>query len=189
MILTSRLLLLFTEFFNIALFTIGGGLAMLPLIEDTFVRKHKVLTKEDMLNMISLTQTIPGLIAINAAVFVGNKLAGWKGSLVATVSVILPSLLIIMLIAWFFPLQNVTNPHILAAFNCVRAAVLGMFVILAVRLGKNILKRWSDFILFMLLFPLLLGGISPIWIVLLACGFGGMYETWLKCKHFKGPKT
>ncbi len=162
---------------------------MIPLIEDIFVRKHNMLTKEDMLDMISLTQTIPGLIAVNSAVFVGNKLAGWKGSLSAAVGVVFPSILIIILIAKFFPLQDITNPHILAAFNCVRAAVLGMFIVLAVRLGKNILKRWIDFVLFVLLFCLLLTGVSPVWIVIVACVAGGVYETWLKRKYFEGPKT
>lgn len=185
----TKIILLSIEFFKIALFTIGGGLAMIPLIEDIFVRKHKMLTKEDMLDMIALTQTIPGLISINAAVFVGNKLAGWKGSLVATASVILPSLLIIILIAKFFPLQQITNVHILAAFNCVRAAVLGMFIVLAIHLGKNILKQWLDFLLFVFFFCLLVAKISPVWIVLLACGLGGVYETWLKHKYFNGPKT
>lgn len=185
----QKLILLFAEFFKIALFTIGGGLAMLPMIEETFVRKYKMLTAEDMLDMISLTQTIPGLIAINSAVFVGNKLAGWKGSFVAAAGVILPSLVIIVLIAKFFPLQNVTNPHILAAFNCVRAAVLGMFIVLAVRVGKNLLKCGPDFFLFAMLFVLLLTGIGPVWLVLISCVAGGVYETWLKRKYFKEPKA
>ena len=183
-----KIVLLFVEFFKIALFTVGGGLAMIPLIEDVFVRKHKMLTKEDMLDMISLTQTIPGLIAINSAVFVGNKLAGWKGSFSAVIGVIFPSLLIIILIAKFFPLQDVTNPHILAAFNCVRSAVLGMFIVLAVRLGKNLLKQWISLVLFILLLCLLLVGISPVWMVILSCVAGGVYETWLERKYFKRPK-
>ena len=184
----SKLILLFAEFFKIALFTIGGGLAMLPLIEDTFVRKHGLMSKKDMLDMISLTQTIPGLIAINSAVFVGNKLAGWKGSFAATVGVILPSLVIIILIAKFFPLQNVTNVHILAAFNCVRAAVLGMFVVLAVRVGKSLLTWWADIPLFIVLFALLLTGIGPVWMVLISCVAGGVYETWVKRKYVKEPE-
>lgn len=162
---------------------------MIPLIEDTFVRKHHLLTKEDMLDMLSLTQTIPGLIAINSAVFVGNKLAGWKGSTVATVGVVLPSLIIIMFIAKFFPLQRITNPHILTAFNCVRAAVLGMFIVLAVRVGRNLLKRWLDVVVFLLLFCLLLIGISPVWLVLITCVVGGVYETWLKHTYLKEPKA
>ena len=161
---------------------------MLPLIEDSFVRKYGLLNKEDMLDMISLTQTIPGLIAINSAVFVGNKLAGWKGSFVATVGVILPSLVIIVLIAKFFPLQNVTNVHILAAFNCVRAAVLGMFIVLAFRVGKSLLKIWQDIPVFATLFALLLTGINPVWMVLFSCVAGGMYETWIKRKYMKEPE-
>lgn len=184
----NHLLLLFVEFFKIALFTIGGGLAMLPLIEDTFVRKHHLLTQDDMSDMISLTQTIPGLIAINSAVFVGNRLAGWKGSLIATLGVVSPSIGIIILIAKLFPLQEITNPHILSAFNCVRACVLGLFVILAWRLGKALLKNCFDWILFVLLFGLLLTGIGPVWLVITACVVGGFYETWIKRKLTEGKK-
>ncbi len=185
----KKITLLFIEFFKISLFTIGGGLAMLPLVEATFVRKHGLLTKEESLDMIALTQTIPGLIAINAAVFVGHKLAGWKGSLVATAGVVLPSLVIIMLVAQFFPLQKITNVHLLTAFNCVRAAVLGMFILLAVRLGKNMLKHWLDGVLFLFLLGLLLAGLSPVGLVLIAGGVGGVYETWLKRTYLKEPKA
>ena len=71
--ISKRCWVLFTTFFKIALFVVGGGLAMLPVIEDVFVRKRKWLTKDETLDMIVLTQTIPGLVAVNSALYVGKK--------------------------------------------------------------------------------------------------------------------
>ena len=70
------LFLIFASFFKISLFVIGGGLAMIPVIEDIFVKKHKLLKEQDIFDMMAVSQTIPGLIAINCAIFVGTKFAG-----------------------------------------------------------------------------------------------------------------
>ena len=113
----SILIILFFEFFKIALLTIGGGLAMIPAIEDVFVNKRKRLKNSDILDMVALTQSVPGLIAINSAVFVGHKLAGWKGSLSAMLGVIFPSVVIIILIAMFFPLLHLEDKHLLKALS------------------------------------------------------------------------
>ncbi len=169
--------LLFMEFFKIALFTIGGGLAMIPVIENTFVTKHKLLKESDITYMIGITQFVPGLIAINSAVYVGHKLAGWKGSFIATIGVILPSMLIIMIIAALFPLENLSNFHLLEAFQCVRACVLGMFLLLAYRVGKNLIKSIRDIPLLMVLLCCLFCVSNVVVIILLACVLGGLYET------------
>ena len=111
----QRLWLLFTTFFQIALFVVGGGLAMLPVVEEKFVRKNKILTQNDVLDMIVVTQTVPGLIAVNSAVFVGSKVAGFLGALVSMIAVILPSIVIILLIAIFFHGLDSKNPILVCA--------------------------------------------------------------------------
>ncbi len=184
----NLLLLLFYEFFRIALFTIGGGLAMIPVIENTFTKKHQLLKQNDILDMIGITQTVPGLIAVNSAVFVGRKLAGWKGASVATIGVILPSLMIIVVIAALFPLEDLTNPHVLKAFNCVRACVLGLFVMLAFRVGRTLLKSVWDIPLALILLIFLMLGLTPILIVVFATILGGLYETYIRSKTMKGKK-
>lgn len=139
--------LIFTSFFKISLFVIGGGLAMVPVIEDIFVKKHKLLKEQDIFDMIAVSQTIPGLIAINCAIFVGHKLAGLKGSLIAVSGVLIPSIIVLSIIAAFFPLQQLDNPHLLMAFSYVRACVVGIFICLAIRLGQQVLKHWGDILI------------------------------------------
>ena len=140
------LFLIFASFFKISLFVIGGGLAMIPVIEDIFVKKHKLLKEQDIFDMMAVSQTIPGLIAINCAIFVGTKLAGLKGAFVAVFGVLIPSVVILSLIAAFFPLQSLDNPHLLTAFSYIRACVVGVFICMAIRLGRQVLKHWIDFV-------------------------------------------
>ena len=184
----QTLLMLFFEFFKIALFTIGGGLAMIPVIENTFVKKRKLLKESDIMDMVGITQIIPGLIAINSACFVGHKLAGWKGALTATLGVILPSMIIIMIIAALFPLENLSNLHLLQAFQSIRACVLGLFIFLAYRVGKKVLRSYIDIPLGVFLFCLLFSGMSSIWIIIFCCGLGCFYETYIRIKIMKGKK-
>ncbi len=140
------LLLLFISFFKISLFVIGGGLAMIPVIEDIFVKKHKLMKTEDIFDMMAVSQTIPGLIAINCAIYVGSKIAGLKGSFVAVLGVLIPSVIILSVIAAFFPLQTLDNPHLLMAFSYIRACVVGVFICMLLRLGKQVLKSLIDWL-------------------------------------------
>ena len=176
----NKLSILFCEFFKISLFTIGGGLAMIPVIEDTFVKKHKLLSPQDIMDMVSITQTLPGLIAINSAVFVGKKLCGKKGSFVATLGVIIPSMIIIMIIAACLPLGKITNVHVIKTFSCIRACVLGLFLVLAYRIGKSILKSSKDIFLALILTTLLFFKLNPAVVVLICCVLGGLYETYCR---------
>jgi ABC-type Fe3+-siderophore transport system permease subunit len=79
----KKLWLLFFTFAKIAALVLGGGLAMLPVIEETFVNRKKLLTEEELLDVVALTQTVPGIIAANAAVAIGMKVAGFAGALAA----------------------------------------------------------------------------------------------------------
>lgn len=172
------LLLIGTTFFKISLFVVGGGLAMLPVIEDIFVRRHNLLTKDDMIDMIAITQTIPGLIAINAAIFIGHRLAGWKGSIVAVIGVLIPSIIIMSLIAAFFPMLSCDNPHLLKAFSCIRACITGVFVCITIRLGKKVLTTHCDFLISALLVIGLVSGVNIICLILVAvcCGLISAYK-------------
>lgn len=140
-------LLLFTTFFKAALFVVGGGLAIVPLIEEVFVKKHRLMNDQDMLDMVTMTQTVPGLIAVNAALFTGYRLGKAKGALAAVLGLIIPSIVILSLIAAFFGMLSVQTPAAKAAFSCVRAAVAGIFITTAVRLGRGVLKSWADILI------------------------------------------
>ena len=95
-----KYLILFLTFAKIGMFTIGGGYAMIPLIEREIVNK-KWMTKNDFMEMFALTQSLPGVFAVNISIFVGYKLHKVKGSLVCALATILPSFVIMMLIAMF----------------------------------------------------------------------------------------
>ncbi len=168
----GRLWLLFATFFKTALFVIGGGLAMLPVIEQTFTRKHKYLTQEDILDMVIITQTIPGLIAVNSAVFVGKKIAGIWGSFVAVLGVIAPSVMIVMTIAAFFPDLSSNNPIVTHAFSAIRACVTGVLIATAIRFMRQIVHSWLDACCVVLFFVLLVARINPIYVIVLSMGIG-----------------
>ena len=100
---------LFSIFFKIGLFTIGGGYAMIPLIEEEVVKKHRWITHEEFADLLAIAQSLPGVFAVNMAIFIGNKLYGSKGSVCATLGSVLPSFLIILLIALFFHISRNTQ--------------------------------------------------------------------------------
>ena len=98
----KQALTLFLDYFKIGLFTFGGGYAMLSLIEKTFVEKRKLITEEEFLDITTIAESTPGVIAINSATYIGYKALGILGSAIATIAVSLPSFLIILLIAIFY---------------------------------------------------------------------------------------
>ena len=142
---------LFVRFFFIALLIVGGGIAMLPAIEDIFVKKKKLMTPDDFVDMVAMTQTVPGLIAINSAIFVGHKVAGVLGCIFSVLGVIFPSLIIIVLLAKFFPLLAMDNSIVLTGFDCVRAAVTGIFLLMFLQMFRRIVKSSCDIFVIMLL--------------------------------------
>lgn len=93
---------LFKVFFRIGAFTIGGGLAMLPVVEREVVDRKKWITKEEFTDILAVTQTLPGVIAVNMAVAVGYRIQGLKGSLVSVLGAVLAPFFSILMIAMFF---------------------------------------------------------------------------------------
>ena len=121
----KKLWTLFSTFFKIGGFTFGGGMAMLPLIQREVVEHHKWATEDDILEIVAIAESTPGPIAINAATFIGNRVAGFWGSACATLGVVLPSYLIITAIA--FVLRNFLEVDAVRyAFFGIRAGVLAM---------------------------------------------------------------
>ena len=116
---------LFTTFFKIGLFTLGGGYAMIPLIEEEVVNKHQWVTKEEMLDLIAIAQSCPGVFAINTSIFIGYKLRKTGGAIAAALGTALPSFLIILCIAIFFH-QFSDNKVIAAMFRGIRPAVVAL---------------------------------------------------------------
>lgn len=117
---------LFYEFFLIGLFTFGGGYAMIPLIKDA-VLKHNWLTETAFYDFIGVCESTPGPVAVNMATYIGSTQAGILGSIVATVAVVLPSFIIIVLITAI--LKNfIKNKYVQRALEGIKAVVLGLII-------------------------------------------------------------
>ena len=138
----NKIIELFVTFFKIGLFTFGGGYAMISIIEDNCVEKKKWITHDEMMNVTVIAESTPGPIAINCATFVGYKVARMMGAVFATLGVVLPSFVIILIISYF--LDNFLEiPLIANAFTGIKVAV-GILIFNA---GLNMLKKMKKGIL------------------------------------------
>jgi chromate transporter len=121
-----KLVRMFLTFFRIGAFTIGGGYAMLPLIEREFVEKQGWVSEDEIVDIFAIVQSVPGVIAINSSIFIGYRIAGLAGALAATLGMVLPSFIIISVIAAFF-VQFRDIPAVQNAFAGIRAGVTALF--------------------------------------------------------------
>lgn len=128
-------------FAKIGMFTIGGGYAMIPLIEREIVKK-RWMSKEDFMEMFALTQSLPGVFAVNISIFVGYKLHKVKGSLVCALATILPSFVIMMLIAMSFA-HFQDNQVMIRIFNGIRPAVVALIVIPCISAARALKLKYS----------------------------------------------
>lgn len=162
----------FSTFFKIGMFTLGGGYAMIPIIEEEVVNKHQWVSKEDMLDLIAIAQSCPGVFAINISIFIGYKLRKTRGALVTALGTALPSFLIILAIAIFFH-QFEDNKVMAAMFRGIRPAVVALIAVPTFNLAKSAhLNRYTLWIPIVSALAIWLLGVSPIWIIILA-GVGG----------------
>ena len=157
----GKLWLLFFTFAKIAALVIGGGLAMLPVIEETFVNRKKLISKDELLDMVTLTQTVPGIIAANCAVYIGMKVAGMAGAVAALLGAVMPSFVVILLIAMFFPGVTPENPYLLGVFAGVRAGVAGLIMVTAYNMIKKSVKSCLEAITVIIFFILAMAGVHP----------------------------
>ena len=168
---------LFYTYLKIGTFTLGGGYAMLPLIQREVVDRKGWIDEEEYLNMIALAQAAPGLIAVNSAIFIGWRVGGWRGVCGAVLGAVLPSFLSILAIAMVFSDWK-ELPAVEAAFKGIRPAVVALIAAPLFKLAKSALKNSEfriqniDFRALYLLISLAaalliwLGGVNPVWVIL-----------------------
>ena len=162
----------FKTFFKIGIFTLGGGYAMIPLIEEEVVNRHRWVSREEMLDLIAIAQSCPGVFAINIAIFIGYKLNKVRGAIATSLGTALPSFLIILIIAMFFH-QFEDNKVVAAMFRGIRPAVVALIAVPTFNLGKRAqLNKFTIWIPIVSALAIWLLGVSPIWIIILA-GLGG----------------
>jgi Chromate transport protein ChrA len=170
----------FKTFFKIGIFTLGGGYAMIPLIEEEVVNRHRWVAKEELLDLIAIAQSCPGVFAINIAIFVGYKLRRTRGAIATTFGTALPSFLIILAIAIFFAAFK-DNPVIAAMFRGIRPAVVALIAVPTFRMAQSAHIGWTNCwipVTSALLIWLL--GVSPIYIIVIAGLAGYLYGMYIK---------
>ena len=177
---------LFLVFTKIGMFTIGGGQAMIPLIERDIVGRGW-LKQEEFIDLLAVTNSLPGVFALNIAIFVGYKIRGIWGSIWCALGTILPAFFTMLSIALFFR-QFQENVYVIKIFNGIRPAVVALVLVPCITAAKAMRLSRPE-----LVFPLLaalliwLCGISPIWIVLGGIAGGLAYTFCLKDK-LKGKR-
>ena len=157
---------LFLTYLKIGTFTLGGGYAMLPLIQHEVVDRKGWIDEEEFLNMIALAQAAPGLIAVNSAIFIGWRVGGWKGVCGAVLGAVLPSFLIILAIAMVF--QDWKElPAVEAAFKGIRPAVVALIAAPLFKMAKSAKIGWITALIPIAASLLIwLGHVNPVWVIL-----------------------
>lgn len=166
------LLKLFVTFFKIGLFTIGGGYAMLPVIQKEVVENKNWLTNEDFLDAIAVTNSLPGPIATNTASFVGYRVNGFKGALTAIAGAATPSLIIILIIAMIFSKIS-DNPIVAYIFQGIRPAVVALILFAIVKLVKSVGVNFINTSIATVAFALIVGfSLHPSFLIIISGLFG-----------------
>jgi len=130
------LLQIFLTFLKIGPMTFGGGYAMIPLIEREVVERRKWISTRDIADIFAVAESIPGAIAINSATFIGYRLAGTRGAIVAMIGVLLPTFCIVVLLSLFF-LRVQDHPKVEAAFVSIRATIVALITYAAYKIGRT----------------------------------------------------
>lgn len=172
----KRIFILFITFFKIGAFTFGGGYAMIPLIEAEVVEKHKWISGDDMLEIIAVAESTPGPVAINAATFVGYKVAGFWGAFCSTLGVVLPSFVVISILSYVLKkFEGLTA--VKYAFFGIRAGVLALIFKALYSMYKRVNKYLFSYII--MAFALLSVAVFKISVlyVVVACAVAGIVYT------------
>lgn len=170
---------LFKTFFKIGAFTFGGGYAMIPLIQKETVEKNNWISDDDILEIIAIAESTPGPIAINSATFIGYKIAGVLGAACATLGVVLPSFIIILVIAAILnEFQNIKAVQY--AFFGIRAGVLALVLKALLTMYKKCPKNKIAYIV--MAFAFISAAIIDlnVLIVIIACAVIGLVSSLLK---------
>lgn len=166
---------LFLTFAKIGLFTIGGGYAMIPLIKQTVVDEKQWASEEELMDLIAVAQSCPGVFAINISVFIGYRMKRLPGAIMSALGAALPSFVIILCIAFFFR-EFRDNPVVARIFKGIRPAVAALIAVPVFKMARtakiNIYTIWIPIASALGIWML---GISPIYIILLAAVGGYSY--------------
>lgn len=183
---------IFASFFKIGAFTFGGGWAMISIIEREIVDKYHWIEREDFLDLLAIAQSLPGILAVNIATAVGDKLRGMKGSLVASAGTILPSFMIILAIAIFLTPDMIKNNRVISSiFMGIRPAVVALIIAPVITSAKAAKLSWKTVwipLIVALMISIDVGFVSnPILYIILGA-LGGFLFWWLPSRKIGNAK-
>lgn len=167
----QQIIKMFLIFFKIGALTIGGGMAMLPVIHKEIVDKRKWMSDEQMLDVFAISQSMPGVIAINASIYVGYHIARLPGALIATFGVVLPSFLSILLILTLLSFVQ-GNIYVEKALAGIRAAAAALILRSAIHLGIKSMKSKLDITIAAAAFILIVLGVNVVYAILMGAAAG-----------------
>ncbi len=169
----GKILSLFLSFFKIGAISFGGGYAMIALLENEFIEKKGWINKTDFLDMVAISESTPGPVAINSATFIGYKIGGVLGATIATIAVSLPSFISIYIISLFFD-RFLSLKYVSYAFKGIQVGVIYLILSAGLKMLKTLEKEPLTYILFFsvlflaILFSLLSISFSSIFFILLS---------------------
>ncbi len=180
----------FKTFFKIGLFTLGGGYAMIPLIEKEIVDRHRWMAREELMDVIAIAQSCPGVFAINVSTFVGYRLRKTRGAVCTTLGTALPSFVIILLIAMFFR-RFQDNTIVAAMFRGIRPAVVALIAAPTFNMARSarisITNCWIPIVSALAIWAL---GVSPSAVIIIAGTGGWIYGRYIcRTKEKDGKHT
>ncbi len=167
---------LFWIFFRVGAFTFGGGYAMVPIIQKEIVEKENLIEPKEFIDIIAVSQSLPGPIAVNATIFTGYKLYGISGAISGLIGTVLPSLLVIIVLAIFYnQIRDIKTIQLF--FQGVRPAIVALIFMSAVKLGKAVNKTKYNYLMMTAAFvSIVFLKIHPIVVVVL-CAVSGLFYT------------
>ncbi|MDR1226942.1 MAG: chromate transporter [Prevotellaceae bacterium] len=173
---------IFYAFLKIGAFTLGGGYAMVPLIEREVVDSKKWISRHEFIDLLAIAQAVPGVLAVNMAVFAGYKVRGVKGSVVAALGATLPSFVIILAIAIFFTGFK-DNPVVERIFKGIRPAVVALIAVPVITTAKAAGITYKTVVIPIVVALLIwLLSVSPVYVVAAAAAGGLIYQLGFKDK-------
>lgn len=181
---------LFWLFFKLGLFTIGGGMAMVPLLQEKVCDEKGWMTEEETVDCLAVSQGLPGVVAINMATYVGYKMKKLPGAVIATLGTIIPSFVIIILVVLFLD-TIAENIYVQGALTGIRAAATGLIAFAAWKLGKQVLtgKGVFEWALALASFVIIaFFDVNAVWVILGSIAVGILYSLVLT-KRMKTAET
>ena len=163
---------LFFSFARISLFTVGGGVAMIPLVMDLAVKKKGWFSEEEMLECLTISQSLPGGIIVNMGSFIGKRLCGTLGMLMAAIGAVFPTATLAVIVGVFLGGLD-DNVYALGAMQGAKAAAVAIVIITFFRLGTKTLNKSVQWIVAVIVIVLIIVlHVSPIWLILAGAGLG-----------------